>query len=46
MPDPWTPEVTVTYVNDEGEEVTLTRTLTEDGVGAILDAMDTHSVDN
>ncbi|WP_329168383.1 hypothetical protein OG709_30165 [Streptomyces sp. NBC_01267] len=41
----WTPEVTVTYVNDEGDDVEITRTLTAAGVSAVLDALDEHTAD-
>lgn len=41
----WTPEVTVTYLNDEGDEVSLTRTLSADGVTAMIDTMEEHAED-
>ncbi|MFD5160988.1 hypothetical protein ACFWMJ_23415 [Streptomyces hawaiiensis] len=41
----WTPEVTVTYTSDEGEEITFTRTLTPEGLADVLSAMDDGAAD-
>ncbi|MFE5093286.1 hypothetical protein [Streptomyces sp. NPDC056638] len=36
----WTPEVTLTYLNDEGDEVEFTRTVTPETLTALIDAME------
>lgn len=41
----WTPEVTLTYLNDEGDEVEFTRTLTADCLAAVIDTMEDGQAD-